>query len=122
MTWEEGTGSFEFNIFGLFSLAASLTLAFLYGTLLHVFPELNIPEININDIITITLSALSGIFVIVKIANGVLSFVSKYADWKEEKEEKALKIKMRDRINQSKDEPTNTRREEEGLKMGDPAS
>jgi hypothetical protein len=101
MTWEEATDSTEFNVLGILSLVTTLILSLLDGTLLDFIPNLNLPEMNINDVITITLSVLSGIFVIVKIANGILTFVSKRADWLEER---ALKRKMRDHLkNKSQD-------------------
>jgi len=95
MTWEETNTNFEFNFVGIVSVIATFIIGLLNGTLLHIFPSLNLPEMNIHDWITITISILSGIFIIVKIANGVLSFISKKRHMKEEQE---LREKFNKRI------------------------
>ena len=85
MSIEEASENFEFNIIGLLSVASTFIIGLLNGTLLKVFPQINLPEMNIHDAITISLSVLSAFFVIVKIANGILSFIHKRRIMKEEK-------------------------------------
>ena len=85
MTWDEATDNFEFNFFGILSVLGTFALSLFNGTLLNISQHINLPEMNFNDIITIVLSILSGIFVIVKISNGVLTFISKRRNMREEK-------------------------------------
>jgi len=96
MTWEDAVTDFKFNIAGMISVTTTLIIGLLNGTLLHVFPDLNLPEMNIHDWITISISILSGIFIIVKIANGILSFIHKRRTMKEEKELKEKFEKRRE--------------------------
>ena len=94
MTLEGTSDNFEFNMVGILSMIATFIITLLNGTLLNMFPQITLPEMNINDIIPITLSILSGIFVIVKIANGVLTFIHKRRTMREEKE---FKERFKDR-------------------------
>ena len=85
MTLEETSDNFEFNLLGIISVAATFVINLLNGTLLNVFPKINLPEMNVNDTVTIILSILSVIFIIVKIANGILTFIHKRRSMREEK-------------------------------------
>jgi len=120
MTFDEATDNIGFNLTTLFMFVSGLTMALVNGTLLKMLPDLNIPQMELNDWIAIILSVLGGIFTIIKIANEVLKFIQKFRDIKEEK---TLKTRMKNHINQLKDnESPNTRRKEESLEMGDPSS
>lgn len=86
MTWEDTITDFKFNFAGISSVILTLIIGLLNGTLLSVFPDLKLPEMNIHDWITIIMAVLSGIYIIVKILNGILSFISKKRHLKEERE------------------------------------
>jgi|32_taG_2_1085360.scaffolds.fasta_scaffold98962_2 hypothetical protein len=83
MTWEEATDNVEFNIAGILSLVITFVINILNGTLLEGTLNLKLLQMNFHDTITIILSILSGVFVIVKIANGILTFISKREELKD---------------------------------------
>jgi hypothetical protein len=98
MTWEEATDNVEFNIAGIVSLVITFAINLLNGTLLEAMPQINLPQMNFHDTITITLSILSGLFVIVKIANGILTFLSKRIEYRDKVDSKKG---FKERSNQS---------------------
>jgi hypothetical protein len=85
MTWEEAQDSAGFNLTGLITVAAAFILNLLNGTLLKVFPNLTLPEMNINDVLTVVLSCIAGVYTIVKIYHELLKIIDKRHDMKQKR-------------------------------------
>ena len=80
MTWEEVQDSEEFNLTGLITVVMAFILNLLSGTLLKAFPDIKLPEMNINDVLTIFLSIIAGIYTIVKIYHEILKIIERRRD------------------------------------------
>jgi hypothetical protein len=121
MTWDEVQDSEGFNLTGLFAVITAFILNLLNGTLLHVFPNLKLPEMNINDVLTIVLSVIAGIYTIVKIYHEILKIIEKRRDMKQAK---FFDDSLKDRIERMKDNVTvrNKRGEEKGSDLDNPTS
>ena len=115
MTWEEAQDTTGFKITGIVSLAAAFFMNLLNGTLLKVFPDLNLPEMNINDILTILISVVGIAFTLVKTYHEILKIIDKRQDIKDKKvlfkSMKRHKERNQSKINESTE---HTGGEEEG--------
>ncbi len=86
MTLDSIIESTEIKITGITSAILAFVLNLSNGTLLRLFPKLNIPQMNYNDILVILVTILGAVYTIFKIANERLKYIEKKRQMKEEQE------------------------------------
>jgi len=86
MTLDEIIESTEIRFTGTASIILAVVFNLSNGTLLKLFPKLNIPQMNYNDILVIIVTILGAIYTVFKIANERLKYIEKKRQMKEEQE------------------------------------
>lgn len=99
MTWDQTVSDIRFTITGIGSLVAALIMYLLNGTLSRWIPELNIPQMEINDGLALLLAIIGGSFTLMKLFNEILKFISQISDMREERR---LKKKLKERLKNKK--------------------
>lgn len=118
MTWEEVEDTASYNVAGIVTLVSAIILNLLNGTLLHMSSDFKLPEMNTNDILTIVLSIIAGVYTLLKIYHEILKIIERRRDMREKAiiqaaiEERTHRA--REKFQQSNDEAAGIKTEDLG--------
>lgn len=121
MTWEEVEDTPGYNVAGILTVVVAFILNILNGNLLHGFPNLTnkLPEMNINDVLTVALSIIAGIYTLLKGYHECLKIIEKKRDMREKQ---IIQAAIEERTRRAKEELSKSNNDQSGTQregMGD---